>query len=180
MNVMPEYKAKDIIKVAQKYTGYIEKESNRQLDDMSANAGDKNYTVFAKKYEELTGINDQGSPWCDMFVDCCFAEAYGKEKAMELLGGYSAYTPTSAQNFMKMEQWHTEKPEPGDVIFFKNNKRICHTGIVYKATKTNIYTIEGNTSAGKIMIPNGGEVCKKQYRLDNPDIAGYGRPKYDL
>jgi CHAP domain. len=115
-----------------------------------------------------------------MFVDCCFAEAYGKEKAMELLGGYSAYTPTSARNFMKMGQWHTEKPEPGDVIFFKNNKRICHTGIVYKVSKTIIYTIEGNTSAGKKIIPNGGAVCKKQYRLNNPDIAGYGRPKYDL
>ena len=29
------------------------------------------------------------------------------------------------------------------------------------------------------MIPNGGGVFKKEYSLNNPEIAGYGRPAYD-
>ena len=41
-----------------------------------------------------------------------------------------------------------------------------------------MYTIEGNTSAGEQVIPNGGAVCKKSYRLYNSRIAGYGRPDY--
>ena len=167
------------VKVAKKYVGYLEKRSNKQLDTMTGNAGDKNFTIFAKKFKELTGIDNQGSAWCDMFVDCCFAEAYGKDDAKRLLGGFSAYTPTSAQYFKHIGVWHTDKPAPGDVIFFKNDQRICHTGIVYKVSKLTVYTIEGNTSSGAEVIPNGGAVCMKSYLLSNHRIAGYGRPEYD-
>ena len=40
------------------------------------------------------------------------------------------------------------------------------------------YTVEGNTSAEEGLIPNGGTVAKKRYRLDDRRIAGYGRPDY--
>jgi hypothetical protein len=169
-----------LIKVAKKYIGYLEKKSNKSLDSMTDNAGENNFTIFAKKFKELTGINNQGSAWCDMFVDCCFVEAFGKDIAVKLLGGFSAYTPTSASYFKRLGQWYTEKPKPGDVIFFKNSDRICHTGIVYRVLGKTVYTIEGNTSAGKEIIPNGGAVCKKSYLLSNPRIAGYGRPNYKL
>jgi hypothetical protein len=171
--------ANEIIKVAKKYVGYLEKESNKNLENMKANAGDNNYTIFAKKFNDLTGINNQGSAWCDMFVDTCFAEAFGKEKANKLLGGYSAYTPTSAQYFKNMKQWYTTNPKVGDVIFFKNSERICHTGLVVGVTDSIVHTIEGNTSAGKEVIPNGGAVCEKSYVINNSRIAGYGRPAYD-
>lgn len=168
-----------VVKVAEKYVGYLEKESNKDLENFKANAGDENYTVFAKIYRELTGKNLQGQPWCDMFVDTSFVEAYGEDKAKELLFGFDAYTPNSAQFFKNKKQWYTSKPKIGDIIFFKNDERICHTGIVYAADATYVYTIEGNTSAGGEVIPNGGAVCKKKYLLNNPRIAGYGRPNYD-
>jgi hypothetical protein len=113
-----------------------------------------------------------------MFVDWCFVKAYGKATAKKLLGGFSAYTPDSAQYFKDRKQWHPGNPKKGDVIFFENSERICHTGIVYKVDSTTVYTIEGNTSAGEQVIPNGGAVCKKSYKLYNSRIAGYGRPDY--
>lgn len=176
---MSELAVNQVIYTAEKYVGYLEKESNKNLESMTANAGDENYTVFAKKYKELTGNDNQGNAWCDMFVDCCFAEAYGKENAGKLLGGFSAYTPTSAQNFKKMKRWYSTSPKAGDVIFFRNNERINHTGIVYKVTVTKVFTIEGNTSDSEEVVPNGGAVCKKSYLLKNPRIAGYGRPAYN-
>ena len=163
-----------VITIAESEVGYLEKASNRDLDSKTANAGDANYTKYARDlYPEL-----QGQAWCDMFVDWCFVQAYGREAAKKLLGGFSAYTPDSAQFFKDMKQWHINDPQKGDVIFFKNSERICHTGIVYKVSDDTVYTIEGNTAAGEQVIPNGGAVCKKSYKLYNSRIDGYGRPRY--
>jgi hypothetical protein len=161
-----------LFKVAVNEIGYLEKKTNSQLDSKTANAGSNNYT----KYGKAMGCN--GQPWCDAFVDWCFVQAYGKEEASKLLGGFSNYTPTSAQYYKNMKRWHTT-PKAGDQIFFKNNTRICHTGIVYYVTSALVYTIEGNTSGGSGVIANGGGVCKKHYLLTNASIAGYGRPDYD-
>ena len=91
---------------------------------------------------------------------------------------FSGYTPTSAGYFKNKGQWHTT-PKVGDIIFFKNSVRICHTGIVIMVSGDKVYTIEGNTSDGVEVIPNGGAVCAKSYKLNNSSIAGYGRPAYD-
>ena len=163
-----------VIEVAFAEVGYLEKASNNQLDSKTANAGDRNYTKYARDlFPDL-----QGQPYCDMFVDWCFVKAYGKATAKKLLGGFSAYTPESAQYFKDRNQWYTDNPEKGDEIFFENSVRICHTGLVYNADSENVYTIEGNTSAGEQVIPNGGGVCKKSYKLHDSRIAGYGRPNY--
>ena len=108
-----------------------------------------------------------------------YIEAYGSSIAKKLLGGFSNYTPTSAQYFKNMKRWFTS-PKTGDIIFFKNDVRICHTGIVYNVDNSFIYTIEGNTSEGQSVIPNGGSVCLKRYSKSNSRIAGYGRPDYGM
>ncbi|WP_240286202.1 CHAP domain-containing protein [Lawsonibacter sp. OA9] len=128
----------------------------------------------------LQGVNYQGQAWCDMFVDWCFVQAFGKENARELLGGgFSAYTPTSAQYYKNKKQWHAA-PQAGDQVFFHNSSRICHTGIVYRVSGNTVYTIEGNTSGASGVIANGGGVCKKSYALGNSRISGYGRPDWSL
>lgn len=162
-----------LIQIALAEVGYLEKKSNSQLESKTLNAGSNNYT----KYGKAQGCN--GQAWCDAFVDWCFIQAYGKDKAKKLLGGFSNYTPTSAQYFKNMKQWYKSDPKIGDIIFFKNTTRICHTGIVYAVDDKKVYTIEGNTSAGAKVIPNGGAVCMKSYNKNNLSIAGYGRPKYD-
>ena len=166
----------ELIAIAEAEVGYLEKASNSQLDDKTANAGSNNYTKYARDlYPSL-----QGQAWCDMFVDWCFVQAFDNSPAKQLLcGGFSAYTPTSAQYYKNKGQYYTS-PQVGDQIFFKNTTRICHTGIVYKVTSSLVYTIEGNTSDGSAVIANGGAVCKKSYALSNSAIDGYGRPDWSL
>ena len=162
-----------VITVANNEVGYLEKKTNALLDHKTANAGQNNFT----KYGADRGCN--GQPWCDAFVDWCFIKAYGKAMAEKLLNGFSNYTPTSAQYFKNKGQWYKD-PIPGDVIFFKNSTRICHTGLVYKVDGSKVYTIEGNTSGGSTLVANGGGVAKKSYALNYGRIAGYGRPNYSL
>ena len=169
--------ADKVIAVALAEVGYLEKRSNKDLDSKTANAGSDNFTKYARDlYPAL-----QGQAWCDMFVDWCFVQAFGKVKAQQLIGGgFSAYTPISAQYYKNKGQYHKSGPLPGDQIFFRNSQRICHTGFVEKATSTKVYTVEGNTSAGATVIPNGGEVCRKEYLLTAGGIDGYGRPNWSL
>lgn len=165
-----------LINIARAEVGYLEKKSNKDLDSKTANAGSSNYTKYARDlYPSL-----QGQAWCDMFVDWCFVQAFGEVRARQLLcGGFSAYTPTSAQYYKDKGQWHT-CPEPGDQIFFRNSVRICHTGIVTKVTSERVYTIEGNTSGASGVVANGGGVREKSYPLAHSGIAGYGRPDWSL
>ena len=166
-----------LLAIARAEVGYLEKKTNSNLDGKTGNAGEKNYTKYARDiYPSL-----QGQAWCDMFVDWCFVRAFGVVDAKQLLcGGFSAYTPTSAQYYKNRRQYHKSGPEPGDQIFFRNASRICHTGIVSRVDGGKVYTIEGNTSSGATVIANGGAVCEKSYDLTNTRIDGYGRPDWTL
>ena len=167
------------------WVGYCEKNSKDFLGSMNnpqlfhkENAGINNFTIFAEEYKKFTGINLQKNPWCDMFIDSCFVHVFGKEKAERYLKGFSAYTPTSANNFKKHNLF-SKNPKLGSQVFFHNESRINHTGFVYNFDKNFIYTLEGNTSNGKAIIANGGEVCRKKYSRNNGRIAGYGVIMYD-
>ena len=175
-----------VISVAEAEVGYCEKSkvavqmNPNVLDEKLAGAGADNMTKYARNLINWVGTPyAQGVAWCDMFVDFCFITAFGIKIAKEMIGGWSAYTPTSAQYYKNMGRWYSS-PQVGDQIFFKNDNRICHTGLVYKVDKEKVYTIEGNTSANNGVVANGGAVAKKSYPLSYARIAGYGRPKYEL
>lgn len=161
-----------VIQYALDEVGYIEKKSNAELDNKTANVGANNFT----KYGKAQGCN--GQPWCDAFIDYCFINALGKQEAQKLLCGFSNYTPTSAQYFKEKGLFVTSQPQRGDIIFFKNSTRICHTGLVIEVDRLRVSTVEGNTSKGGFDA-NGGGVFVKSYDLLNSRIAGYGRPNYD-
>ena len=143
----PDYsygEAEKIVQEAKKYVGYLEKKSNKQLESFTANAGFNNYNMFAPHAKTMTGssVYQNGVAWCDIFVDDMFIRALGTERAKKLLGGWSAYTPTSASYLNRIGATKIEpaKAKFGDIIFFKNSQRICHTGIVingYNETATN-------------------------------------------
>ena len=100
-----------LLKIAENEIGYLEKKSNSQLDNKTANAGSNNWTKYGQDLiKEIGSPYANGVAWCDVFVDWCFLKTFGKERAKELLGGWSAYTPTSAQYFKNMNQWHTTNP----------------------------------------------------------------------
>lgn len=181
------YYASKVLAIAENEVGYLEKETNANLDSKTGNAGDENYTKYARdfdnKFPNFYNGKKNGYSWCDVFVDWCFVKAFGVESALKLLGqpikSCGAGCSWSAKYYKKIGQFYTY-PKVGDQIFFKDSKgEPCHTGLVYKVTKKKIYTIEGNTSSEKGVVANGGAVARKNYDIGYSRIYGYGRPKYD-
>lgn len=166
------YTAKALLAIAAKEIGYKEKETNSQLDNPSANAGDANYTKYARDLAAAGyyQASKQGFAWCDMFVDWCFLKLCGsREKAEDLIcqtGLYGAGCSWSAKYYKQQGRFFTSDPKPGDQIFFNN---YAHTGIVEKIEGNKITTIEGNTS---------NKVARRTYLINSDSIDGYGRPKY--
>ena len=175
-----------LIEIAKKEVGYLEKKSNSQLDDKNANAGRNNYTKYARDLDNIPNFYNgrkNGFAWCDVFVDWCFVQAFGVDKAKELLcqpnKSLGAGCYYSARYYKQNKQFFST-PKKGDQIFFKNSKgEENHTGIVINVDSKKVYTIEGNTSSSKGVVSNGGCVREKSYSLNYKYISGYGRPKYD-
>lgn len=174
------------VKIAMNEVGYMEKETPDQLDDKEANAGDKNFTKYARDLDEIIGFYfgaKQGLPWCDVFVDWCFVKGYGVNMARKLLCqpilSRGAGCKFSMEYYKDAGQLY-ETPEIGDQIFFQKNGIICHTGLVVDVNDRLVTTVEGNTSDLEGIVANGGCVRQKQYALDFEGIAGYGRPDYSL
>lgn len=178
------YTPEAVIAEAREWDGYLEKKStgtDEQLKDKDWNPGSNNITWFWTWLARNDYGNLQGGAWCDGFVDYIHCIVAGIKKAKKSLGGFSAYTPTSAQQYKNAGRWISASgtPAPGDQIFFRNSERICHTGIVTKVTTTKVYTIEGNTSSAAGVVANGGCVREKSYDRSYSRIAGYGRPLWD-
>lgn len=161
-----------LLEIAAAEIGYKEKKTNSQLDNPDANAGDANYTKYARDLAAAGyyQASKQGYAWCDMFVDWCFLKLCGsKEKAEDLIcqtGLYGAGCEWSARYYREQGRFFTSDPKPGDQIFFND---YAHTGIVEKIANGVITTIEGNTS---------NMVARRTYAAGSSSIDGYGRPKY--
>ena len=176
-----------VIEIAQDEVGYLEKSLVAYKTDKNciyskkSGAGRDNITKYGYEMHKIYPVTmDEFSYWCDSFVDWCFYKAYGVATAKSLLGGkFDDYTVSSAEMYKKHNAWY-RTPKAGDQVFLTNGSRICHTGIVYKVYRHYIYTVEGNTSSKQVLEPNGGCVAQKKYALGYPNIAGYGRPKYDV
>ena len=174
------------VSIALGEVGYLEKRTPENLDDKLANPGQENFTKYARDMAEHRGFymgSKQGYPWCDVFVDWCFAQAYGVQNARKLLcqpilsrGAGCRHSFTYYQVAGRIFFY----PQPGDQIFFRREGQICHTGIVTGVADGVVFTVEGNTSDEEGVIPNGGCVTEKSYPIDSPNIAGYGRPDYSL
>lgn len=168
------YDPSKVIAVQKKYVGYLEKKSNSQLDSMTANAGDKNYTRFGRDYDKHMGTKLNGQAWCAMFQSETFVEAYGLETAKKLLGGnLFAYTPDGYKNMKASKR----TPKKGDLVFFysKSMGRIAHVGFVYKVDSKYFYTYEGNTSSDPGVVRNGGSVNDKKYPIGY-ELAYFATP----
>lgn len=168
---------KKILDIANAEVGYLEKASNSNLDDKTANVGDKNYTKYARDMDNLSVYNGkkQGYAWCNVFIDWCFVQALGIDRARELLIGFSAGC-TQDYHWFKSKGQIVSNPQIGDLVFFGD---LSHIGIIQNVDNDRIYTIEGNTSNKAELIVNGGQVDKKSYLKTSKYIYGYARPKYD-
>lgn len=148
-----------VIKVAKNEEGYLEKATNDCLDSKTANAGKSNFTKYWRDVKPAWN----GDAWCAVFVTWVFNQVFGIEVTTKLLKHYPyTYCPTLGSLFTKYAN-----PEVGDIVIFWRNGEFAHTGIVTKVQGDKFWTIEGNTSSGSEIIPNGGAVCEKSYYNSN-------------
>lgn len=172
---MSKLYTEDVLRVAAEEIGYMEKASNKDLDNKTANAGNGNYTKYARDLWDADPHFYQGPKngydWCTVFVDWCIYIATGRDSsyaqaAKFYTGPYGAGCEFAANYYKAAGAWHPT-PKPGDQVFFGD---FSHTGIVEKIESGRVYTIEGNSN---------NMVRRKNYALNDSYIAGYGRPRYD-
>lgn len=168
------------IEVAENEVGYIEKVSNANLNDKTANAGNKNYTKYGAWYE---GGWANGLAWCAIFICWC----------AHIAGILNTIIPrrSSVDDFVSWfkakKRWKYAAsgyiPKRGDLIIFTNNRNVSnvdatHIELVTGVYGSRVYTIGGNTSGGSTLIANGGGVAKKNYDINYVKIYGYCLPEY--
>lgn len=176
-----EYTIEKLLETALAETGYLEKASAASLDDKTANAGNGNYTKYARDLYKAGYYNGnkQGVAWCSMFVDWCHYMASGRDKALARRvscqsGIYGAGCPASMNYYKAANRFYKASPQPGDQIYFGGDSA-THTGLVCRVEADRVYTVEGNTSGKSGVVANGG-VYEKSYDLCDSRILGYGRP----
>ena len=164
--------------------GYYEKASaknlSRRVEDFQANRGSGNYTYMGA----LCGCNP--GAWCAMMVSTAVYEACGSDRAAAktaLWGRWPHYNcGTIADDAMALGLFHWSwyglnkkgksgeayTPKAGDVIVFTDAwKTRDHTGVVYAADGSYVYTYEGNS---------GNMARKRKYPLVSAYIYGYATP----
>lgn len=170
------YTASKLLEIARGELGYKEKETNSQLDNPTANAGDGNWTKYARDLHSAGYYQaaKNGYAWCDMWVDWCFWQLAGKDKTKgEYLecqtGLYGAGCEWSSDCYRRAGRFD-KNPKVGDQIFFGKTDAEEHTGIVEKIEGGKVHTIEGNAS---------NMVKRCSYSLTSSYIVGYGHPRFD-
>ncbi len=142
--------------------------------------------AYHKEICKLRGISTS-TAWCAAFVSAC-AKKSGNNDVIGMNNGAGGVCNTVIH---KGGTWikgpstgNNAIPQPGDLLlkvskkfpikYDKNGKRTTglhgrHVAIVYKVTKTHVYTYEGNY---------GNEAADVRRKLSDKTIAGYARPKW--
>ena len=139
--------------------------------------GDNNWNKYAEimdKVQDFYNGIKQNQPYRDIWYDCGCYVCYGREAALYLTcqpeKSCGAGCKFSAQYYQAKGRFFKSGPETADQIFFGSGwDNVRHTGMVVEVSDTHVTTIEGNTS---------DQVAKRTYKLSDPNIFGYGRPRW--
>ena len=148
---------------------YLEKKSNAYLDDFTKNAGDKNYTKFARDVNNWNQPGCQDQPWCAVYQFWKLVKVFGLTKALQIMGGGFYNCQSVTRHAKQKGTWHST-PKKGALIIFRNGS---HIGSVNSYDATYVYTNEGNTSSAPGVVANGGACRNKKYKLTDSAIDGY-------
>ena len=148
---------------------YLEKKSNAYLDDFTKNAGDKNYTKFARDVNNWNQPGCQGQPWCAVYQFWKLVKVFGLTKALQIMGGGFYNCQSVTRHAKQKGTWHST-PKKGALIIFRNGS---HIGSVNSYDTTYVYTNEGNTSSAPGVVANGGACRNKKYKLTDSAIDCY-------
>lgn len=156
----------------------IEKVLNLARSEIGYHEQGDNWTKYAQDLDRTNWYNGpkNGFAWCDIWYDWlfwkCFGDPLGREMICQPTGSAGAGCLYSAEYYKSAGRWRATNPEPGDQIFFTYAPgEYSHTGIVESVSNGTVTTIEGNSS---------DQVARRQYTLWSSNIAGYGRPRWEL
>lgn len=144
------------------------------LETAEAEVGYQAIGSASKYFSELFPMR-RSMPWCVPFIEWIFQEAYGKDKALEMLclqkGGF-IWSPQSLLTFFKHKnKWHRKDADVGWLIFIRtNNEWTNHVELIIEVTENEITSISGNCD---------GKVQKNIYQRDDIRISGYGEIIYE-
>lgn len=171
------YDLNKLVKWFEGEVGYLEKKSDANLGDKTANAGYNNYVKYWKRINDLGLGNYQGQAWCAAFIYVGFEETFGKDDAKKLLLHAPYINVGTLYNLATGTKQLFDDPQIGDIALFGKNQ---HTEFVVGVDATSFTTIGGNTSAGSSVVPNGGGVFKKTYNIATHKSKGtkFFRPAY--
>jgi hypothetical protein len=167
------------INIASQEIGYIEKKTNKDLDEKESNIGSGNWTKYARDIMK----SKNGYPWCAVFVNWIIWSLFG-HSLIRLTA--AVFKPSAGCqeifNIFGKNESIFQEPMAGDFVIFQRAKgktfEMYHIGFVIETTDTHFTTIEGNTSPQFGVVENGGMVCKKTYPLTYNRIGGFARPDY--
>lgn len=174
------------IAIAQAEIGYLEKKTNVQLDNKTANAGFNNWNKYARDMDNIPEFfngSKNGYYWCAVFVCWCLVKAFGTTEAMRMLflprNSAGASCTYLASRFRVNGRLYTDA-QVGDFALFTSDggKNFFHVGLVTGVDKNWVYTVEGNTSGSSGVVANGDGVFAKKYRRGYSKVR-FGRPLYD-
>lgn len=168
-----------LIAQAQKWVGYIEKASNYQLDDFTANAGYGNFTRFGRDYAKYASDGAASMEWCIAFLSCCFVYEFGYKEAKRLLGGSINCCTKLLIDPSRRIDCKGNAPKAGDIVYFfrLQDKQYGHVGLVTSVSATSFTTIEGNVVP--YSTSKGGQVATRSYSLNYPYMFYFCRPLYN-
>ena len=161
---MSDYAKDKIISLAISQIGYKEEGTNIT----------KYAAYIDKYYPKFYNTRKQGTEWCDIFYDYLFLYTFGEDPTLKMiyqpLHSAGAGCKYSANYYRSANAFYSS-PKKGDQIFFGKKGSETHTGIVIDYSSSIVTTIEGNKS-------NMVKQCS--YKITDSNIAGYGRPKWDV
>ncbi len=167
-----------VINIALNEEGYIEKASNSNLDNKTANKGTNNYTKYSRDINNLGLMGCQGQPWCGTIQFWLEVQAYGLTQALKnwnmTKSSYVGYNCFSTYNAFEKVGKVSKTPKLGCLVIFT----FSHMGRVVNINGNTFTTLEGNTSSNTYER-NGGMVKKKTYNVNDSKIKGFCIIDYD-
>lgn len=146
----------------------------RVLEAAEAELGYQAVGSASKYFSELFP-GRRSMPWCVPFIEWVFQEAYGKEKALQMLclqkGGFIWSVASMVRFFKYRNMWYRKNAGIGWLVFIRTTSEWTnHVELIIDVTETEITSIGGNC---------GGEVRKNTYQRDDIRISGYGKIIYE-
>lgn len=186
-------KASQVVATARRYKNYQEKRkmgTKEQMWNFHWAPGSANYTIWAWIFNDYTGRNFQGQPWCAMYgsdvVVLTYINEYGLneaeavQEAKKLFGGDLPYNCQDFVNKHAGDKRLNRIPAIGCPVIFWTGKKYGHWGLVtgVDGNGKGYTSVEGNTSGGADKVdPDGGAVVEKWHSLDSKTF--FWHPDYD-